>query len=172
MKGVCQSDTLSPVIFTAAVEFFKTMNIEADININGERRSNLRFSDDIILFAEGEEKLKDMMEDINNKGKRDGMKLNKEKTKITRNEVERRRLTTGVKLDTEQLEEVTECKDLGRLVTFGNEISEEISPIITSGRRRFGEHSHFLKDRKIPICLNIKIMDMVILPAMTSGAET
>ena len=73
MKGVCQGDTLSPVIFTAAVEeIFKRMNIETGININGVRLSNLRFAYDIILFAQSEEKLKDMLEDLNNEGKRDG----------------------------------------------------------------------------------------------------
>ena len=45
MKGVRQGDTLSPVMFTAAVEeIFKRMNIEAGININRVRLSNLRFS--------------------------------------------------------------------------------------------------------------------------------
>ena len=38
MKGVHQGDTLSPVMFTAAVEdIFKRMNIKAGININGVR---------------------------------------------------------------------------------------------------------------------------------------
>ena len=41
MKGVRHGDTLSPVMFTAAVEIFKRMNIEAGININGVRQSNL-----------------------------------------------------------------------------------------------------------------------------------
>ena len=53
------------------------------------------------------------------------------------------------------------------MVTSGNEISKEIGQRITSGWRRFGKYSHFLKDRKIPICLKRKIMDTVILPAMT-----
>ena len=39
----------------------------------------MRFADDIILFAESEEKLKDMQEDLNSEGKRDGMKLIKMK---------------------------------------------------------------------------------------------
>ena len=55
------------------------MNIEAGININGVRLSNLRLADDIMLFAESEEKLKDMLEDLSNEGKRDEMKLNKRK---------------------------------------------------------------------------------------------
>ena len=79
-KGVRPGDTLSPVMFTAAVEeTFKRMNTEAGININRVRLSNLRFADDIILFAESGEKLKDMLEDLNNEGKRDGMKLKNKK---------------------------------------------------------------------------------------------
>ena len=53
MNGVRQSDTLLPVLFTAAMEIFMKMNIEA-ININGVGLSNRRFADDIVLFAESE----------------------------------------------------------------------------------------------------------------------
>ena len=113
-----------------------------------------------------------MLEDLNNEGKRLGMKLNIKKTKIMCNAVARSRLRTGLMIDREQLEEVTECKYLGRLVTSSNEISKEIGQRKTSGWRRFGEYSHFLKDRKIPIRLKRKIMDTVILPAMTYGTET
>ena len=34
------------------------------------------------------------------------------------------------------------------------------------------DYSHFLRDKKIPTCLKRKIMNTVILPAMTYGAET
>ena len=56
-------------------------------------------------------------------------------------------------IDVEQVEEVTEYTYFGRLVTSGNEISEEIGQRITSGWKRIGKYSHFLKDRKILICL-------------------
>ena len=46
------------------------MHIEDRININGVRLRHLVFADDIILFAESEEKLKGMLEDLNNEGKR------------------------------------------------------------------------------------------------------
>ena len=41
---------------------------------------------------------------------RHGMKLNKKKTKMMCNEVVRRRLRTGLMMDREQLEAVTEYK--------------------------------------------------------------
>ena len=173
MKGVRQGDTLSPITFTAAVEeIFKRMNIEAGIDIYGERLSNLRFAYDILLFAESYKKLKNMLEDLNNEGKGDGMKLNKTKTKIMCHEVAKRRLRAGVMIDGEQLEEVNEYKYLGRLVESGNDIRKEIAQRITSEWRRFGEYNHFWKDRKIAICLKRTIVDTVILPAMTYGAET
>ena len=45
--------------------------IEAGININGVRLSNLRLADDIVLFAKSEEKLKDVIEELNKKVKKD-----------------------------------------------------------------------------------------------------
>ena len=55
--------------------------------------------------------------------------------------VARSRLRTGEMINREQLEEVSEYKYLGRLVTSGNEISKEIAQKTTSGCRKYGEHS-------------------------------
>ena len=114
---------------------------------------------------ESEDKVKDMLEDLNSEGKKDGTRLNIKITKVMCNKVVRRRQRTGVLIDGEQLEEVTVYKKLGRFSTLGNDISKEIAQQITSGWRRFGDYSHFLKDRKIPIFLKRKIMDTVISPA-------
>ena len=97
------------------------------MNIRGVRLSNLKFADDIILFRESEEKLRDMLEDLNNEGKRDVMKLNKKKIKIICIEATRSRLRTGMMIDGEPLEELTEDKYLGRLVTSGIDIGKEIA---------------------------------------------
>ena len=173
LKGVRQGDTLSPVLFTAALEeIFRRMETETGIKINGELLSNLRFADDIILFAENEEQLERMLNDLNTEGKKDGMKINKKKTKIMCNEVARRRRRNGVSVDGEQLEEVEQYKYLGRLLTPGNEMTREIDERITAGWKRFGQYNTFLKDQKMPICLKRKIMNTVITPAMTYGAET
>ena len=131
-------------MFTAAVEdIFKRMNIEAGININGVRLSNRRFADDIILLAESEEKVKDTLKDLNNEGKRDGMKLNKKKIRIMCNEVAKSRLRAGQMIDGEQLEEVTEYRYLGRLVASCNDISKEILKRIRSGWRILGSIATF-----------------------------
>ena len=51
-------------------------------------------------------------------------------------------------------------------------MAREINERITAGWKRFGQYSSFSKDRKMPLCLKKKIMDTVILPSMTYGAET
>uniref|UniRef100_A0A3P9MPT2 ribonuclease H n=1 Tax=Oryzias latipes TaxID=8090 RepID=A0A3P9MPT2_ORYLA len=160
MKGVRQGDTLSPVMFTAALEeIFRRMEAEAGININGERMNNLRFADDIILFAEKEEDLSKLLNDLNKEGRKDGMKMNKKKTQIMCNETARKRRRKGTIVDGEQLEEVDEYKYLGRLLTPGNEMAKEIDERVTSAWKRFGQYSTFLRDQKMPVCLKRKIMN-------------
>ena len=125
MKGGRQGNTFSLVMFTAAVEeIFKRINIKTGININEVKLSNLRFADDIILFVESEEKLTNLIEDMNELGKKNGMKLNKKITKIMCNGIARRQ-RRGVEMDREQLEGVSDYKYLGRLITSENEMSRD-----------------------------------------------
>eukprot|EP00794_Sanderia_malayensis_P006797 gene6797-7563_t len=160
-------------MFTAALEeIFRRMEIEVGININGERMNNLRFADDIILFAEKEEHLSKLLNDLNQEGREDGMKMNKKKTKIMCNGIAKKRRRKGIMIDGEQLEEVDEYKYLGRLLTSGNEMAKEVDERITSAWKRFGQYSTFMRDQRMPLCLKRKIMNTVILPSMTYGAET
>jgi hypothetical protein len=95
-KGVRQGDTLSPQMFIAALEeIFKRVNTDTGLNINGQILNNLRFADDIILFAETEHKLKNLLDDLNTEGKKVGMKMNKKKTKIMCNEIARMKNEKG-----------------------------------------------------------------------------
>ena len=59
----------------------KRVNFEARINIIRENLSNLRFADDIILFAESEEQLAELFKKLIEEGKKHRMKMNKKKTK-------------------------------------------------------------------------------------------
>ena len=70
--------------------------------------------------------------------------------------------------------QVTEYKYLGRLVTsVDNDISKEIAQQNNIRvEKMWRSIATILNDTKIPICLKRKIMDTVILPAMTYGAET
>ena len=57
-KGVGQGDTLSRLIFIAALEeIFGWKEIEVGININGERLNKQGLADAVILFAESKDQL-------------------------------------------------------------------------------------------------------------------
>eukprot|EP00795_Rhopilema_esculentum_P010854 gene10854-19671_t len=51
-------------------------------------------------------------------------------------------------------------------------MGKEIDERVTSAWKRFGQYSTFLRDQRMPMCLKRKIMNTVILPSMTYGAET
>ena len=54
LRGVRQGDPISPKLFTATVqEVFKNAQLDKKgINIDGEKLSNLRFTDDVALTSE------------------------------------------------------------------------------------------------------------------------
>ncbi|KAI5716877.1 hypothetical protein M8J76_013824 [Diaphorina citri] len=87
-RGVRQGDPISPKLFTALLEqVFR--NIDWDehmgININGKTLSNLRFADDIALFAENHEDIQRMLQHLSKESEKVGLKINESKTKIMTN---------------------------------------------------------------------------------------
>ena len=55
---------------------------QAGINIAGRNINNLRYADDTILMAEGEEELKSLLMKVKEESEKAGLKLNIQKIKI------------------------------------------------------------------------------------------
>ena len=55
---------------------------QAGIKIAGRNINNLRYADDTILMAEGEEELKSLLMKVKEESEKVGLKLNIQKTKI------------------------------------------------------------------------------------------
>ena len=133
--------------------------------------NNLRFSDDIVLFAENIEDLQQMLTSLDEEGKKDGMKINKKKTKIMCNNYTKHK-NPKIQIEGQRVENVTEYLYLGQLITRENNLTKEIDRRITQGWRNFGQYNTIMKQSNIPICLKRKMMENIIVLAMIYGCET
>ena len=86
-KGVRQGDTISPKLFTAALQWvMKSLNWdERGIRVDGRFLSNLRFADDIVLFSSSITEAETMLKELNEVGKKIGLRINRKKTQFMRN---------------------------------------------------------------------------------------
>ncbi|CAD6192360.1 unnamed protein product [Caenorhabditis auriculariae] len=178
-KGVRQGDTISPKLFSTALEdAMRQLGWDEEhdwedstdirgINIDGKVLTNLRFADDIVLFSSSTTELSSMLNDLDEVGKKIGLKMNVKKTQWMKN----RFCDQGkVTLEGRDLQEVTSYIYLGREVNMVNDLQAEI------GRRKRAEWAAFnsikevtsqLKDPK----LRAHIFEASMIPAISYGTE-
>uniref|UniRef100_A0A914VP49 Reverse transcriptase domain-containing protein n=1 Tax=Plectus sambesii TaxID=2011161 RepID=A0A914VP49_9BILA len=77
-RGVRQGDTISPKLFRACLKqiFRRLPWDDRGINISGRCLSNLRFSNDIVLFANTTDELQQMASELNDEAGRVGLQIN------------------------------------------------------------------------------------------------
>lgn len=168
-KGVRQGDTISPKLFTLALEnVFKQLAWEEKgLNVDGIRLNHLRFADDVVLISTDIEELNVMLKELNAKSKEIGLKMNINKTKIMSNSLH------NITIDNTIIENVDHYIYLGHTIKIGKENqSAEIKRRIHLAWVAFGKLSYIFKDNRIPIYLKRKAYDSCILPVITYGLES
>jgi hypothetical protein len=168
-KGVRQGDTISPKLFTLALEdTFKSLNWDKKgININGTYMSHLRFADDIVIISEDLDQLKDMIKELQDASSKIGLEMNVDKTKILSPTQEK------ISINNKNIEVVNDYVYLGHKIKLGKENqTAELSRRIGLSWAAFGKLQHILKNKEVPISLKTKVYDTCILPVTTYGLET
>ncbi|KAK6725892.1 hypothetical protein RB195_004300 [Necator americanus] len=86
-KGVRQGDTISPKLFTAALQWImKSLSWEErGVRVDGRFLSNLRFADDIVLFSSSTSEAETILNELNEAEKRIGLRRNRKKTQFMKN---------------------------------------------------------------------------------------
>lgn len=168
-RGIRQGDTISPKLFTLALEgIFKKLEWgNMGLNISGAKISHLRFADDIVLFADNTMDLERMLYELDRESSKIGLKMNKTKTKIMSQD------QVQIAVNGHILENVQEYIYLGQQIEIGKGNKEiEIERRRRLGWAAFGKLSHILKDRRIPQYLRTRIYEQCVVPVITYGAQT
>ena len=84
LRGMMQGDPVSPKLFTATIQkVFKNAQLAEkgiNMNINGEKLSNLRFADDVALTTEDGRDMEHQLITVNEESLRIGFEIHKGKT--------------------------------------------------------------------------------------------
>ncbi|KAJ2950316.1 hypothetical protein O0L34_g11682 [Tuta absoluta] len=169
-RGVKQGDPLSPRLFTSTLEeLFKKLATtwEREGIVVGDRRlTNLRFADDIVLFAPTAQGLTHLLDSLNAASLEVGLHMNRSKTKVMTNSTKRK-----VEVEGQEIQYVDEYIYLGQIVSFQNRQDKEIDRRIENSWRSYWSMKHLMKG-DLPLCLKRQLVDMFILPILTYGAQT
>ncbi|CAG9123810.1 unnamed protein product [Plutella xylostella] len=169
-KGVKQGDPLSPKLFTATLEeVFKKLAVSWErkgIDVGGRMLTNLRFADDIVLFASSASELTQMLQDLSTASLEVGLKMNRSKTQVMTNSAKSR-----VVVDGQEIGYVDEYIYLGQIASFENRQDKEVERRINNAWKSFWSMKDLMKGT-LPLTLKRRLIDMCILPVLTYGAQT
>ena len=169
-KGARQRDTISPKLFTAALQWImKSLEWdERGIRVDGRFLSNLRFADDIVLFSSSTTEADAMLKELNEAGKKFGLRINRKKTQFMKNAYSE---GNGIQLDGSPITETPSYVYLGRSMNMENDLEEELNRRSKAAWAAFGplrEATNQLTDPE----LRAHLFDTTVLPALCYAAET
>ncbi|XGW29221.1 hypothetical protein V3C99_008770 [Haemonchus contortus] len=155
-RGVRQGDTISPRLFSAALENIMR-NLEWEglgVKVGGRYLHHLRFADDIVLITPNIEQAERMLAEFNNTCGKIGLRLNSTKTMFIKNGLLRIRK-----------------EYLGLEVNMMNDFAPELCRRKRAVWGAFKNIEGVVKKTK-NIRLRAHLFDTAVLPALTYASET
>uniref|UniRef100_A0A7I4YIY3 Reverse transcriptase domain-containing protein n=1 Tax=Haemonchus contortus TaxID=6289 RepID=A0A7I4YIY3_HAECO len=169
-RGVRQGDTISPKLFSAALEnIMRHLEWEdLGVKVDGRYLHHLRFADDIVLITPNIEQAERMLAEFDNACGKIGLRLNLTKTMFMKN---------GLVPDapfTLNGKNISECSSyvyLGREVNMMNDLASELCRRKRAAWEAFKNIEGVVKKTK-NIRLRAHLFDTAVLPALTYASET
>ncbi|PIK46657.1 endonuclease-reverse transcriptase [Apostichopus japonicus] len=162
LKEECASDTLSPKVFTTAMEeIFKKLNLqERGLNVDGERLTDLRFADDVALITTSVKDMEVHLNNLNIESKKIGLKIHRGKTKYMTNY----QSEETIMVEKEEIDKMDRYKYLGQTIMLGEHTREEVLIRIKAGWSCFGRYKDILCDPKLPMCIRRRMYNQCVIP--------
>ena len=106
---------MSPILFNLYSECLTKEALEGfgDFKIGGQIIHTVKYADDLVLLAKELKVLQDVIDKLTETGRRYGMEVNVEKTKVVR--ISRQPFPVKIMIDQKQLEKVESFKYLGSI---------------------------------------------------------
>ena len=176
-RRVKQGDTLSAMLFNAAIqEAFVRWKTKLSsegwlLKPNCERLTNVRYADDILLFAKSREELQNMILLLVEELRKIGLELNASKTKVLTNESPEEQFILVGDTEIGIIAEDGKHKYLGRYLSgvFENRSMIEVAHRIQCGWQKFGRHANTLCNKNVSIKLRLKLFDAAVTPSVLFG---
>ena len=140
---------------------------QSGVKIAGRNINSLRYADDTTLMAESEE-LKNLLMKVKEESKKDGLKLNIQKTKIIASGP-----ITSWEIDEKTVETVRDFIFLGSKITAYGDFSHEIKRHLLLGRKVETNLDSMLKSRDITLPAKVHLVQaMFFFPVVMYGCES
>ena len=180
LRGVRQGDVLSPLLFNAVLEKvlrrwkgrLANHGVDTSPHGNQQRLTNVRYADDLILFAKNMGEAVEMMKVLCEELAGVGLEVNSKKTKILTTDSRCNGVGPTMLIDSdagflEVMREGDRHKYLGKMLTGSlvDRGSNNASHRISVGWSKFHAMSATLCNKKLPVKLRFRLFDSVVTPA-------
>ena len=171
-KGVRQGDGLSAVLFNLALnKVLKEMQLNG--NILFKSKQACVYADDIALVARNIPALEEMLNIIEEVGRKVGLTINTDKTKYMRTKTSQNRdIPRIMKIGNYNFESVNDFTYLGVQLNSRGTISEEINYRIIQANKAYFANLKLLKSSLLTKSTKLKIYQTLIRPIVSYAAET
>ena len=127
---------------------------------NLKNKTDLRYSDDTTLIAEGEEELKSLLMKMKDDSEKAGLKLNIQKMKIMASSP-----ITSWQIDGET---VRDFIFLGSKITADGDYSHEIKRHLVLGRKAMTNQDSILKSRDVTLPIKVHLVKAMVFPVVNA----
>ena len=172
--GVRQGCLLSPCLFNVFLEYIMSDALEefdGSVCIGGMCVTNLRFADDIDLIASSVEELMDLTEHVDTSATRLGMQINASKTKSMAAPEGGGDLGC-IQVGNERIEEVSQFKYLGAVITSDGKSDVEIRRRLALGKQKIIELQFIWKSPSLSLPTKFRFVRSIVLATVLYGCQS